>query len=142
RKRITRLVGHSSLPSSKVVALCHDSVAIATFLFTKYAVSRACCANIACRQVMNYAAPRSGFRAIRCTRALSARDWAWAARRSNYDSDAGQHKQLCEWQAEQKKGKNHKNDTHDLEMKALSNCGNQEHCSQEDGDAYVMGSDL
>jgi hypothetical protein len=46
--------------SSKFVAHCHDSVAIATFLFTKYAVSQACCAKIACRQMMNYAGTAIG----------------------------------------------------------------------------------
>ena len=40
---------------------------------------------------------------------------------SNYDSDAGQHKQLPKRQAKQQGGKNHKNDSHSLETKALSN---------------------
>ena len=35
--------------------------------------------------------------------------------------DTRQHEQLQEWQAEQQAGENHKNDTHGLEMKALSN---------------------
>jgi hypothetical protein len=40
---------------------------------------------------------------------------------SNYDSDAGQRKQLQQRQAKQQAGKNHKSDPHSLETKALSN---------------------
>src|SRR5947207_6929738 len=48
--------------------------------------------------------------------------------------DARQHKQLQKWQAEQQAGKNHKDDAHGLEMKALSNRRNQKHGSQENRD--------
>jgi len=41
--------------------------------------------------------------------------------RQEYDSDAGQHEQSQQRQAKQQAGKNHKNDPHSLETKALSN---------------------
>ena len=44
--------------------------------------------------------------------------------------DARQHQQSHEWQAEQEEGKNHENDAHGLEMKTLSNSGDQKHCGQ------------
>src|SRR5882724_3130607 len=47
----------------------------------------------------------------------------------------GQHKQSQPRQAKQQAGKNHKNDPHSLETKALSNGRNQKHGSQENGDA-------
>jgi hypothetical protein len=40
-----------------------------------------------------------------------------------HESDARQHEQLQKWQAKQQAGKNHENEPHGLEMKALSNCG-------------------
>jgi len=36
--------------------------------------------------------------------------------------DARQHEQLQKWEAKQQAGKNHENEAHGLEMKALSNC--------------------
>src|SRR5213080_1372520 len=58
------------------------------------------------------------------------------------DLDAGQYKQLQNWQTEQQAGKNHKNNAHRLETKALSNSGNQKHGGQKNRDAYVLISSL
>src|SRR5207249_7368829 len=59
---------------------------------------------------------------------------------SNHDLDARQHEQLQKWQAKQQAGKNHKNDAHDLEMKALPNGCNQEHSGQKNRNAHVLVS--
>src|SRR5438876_1210607 len=56
--------------------------------------------------------------------------------------DARQQEQSHEWQAEQKEGKKHENDAHGLEVKALSNGGNQKHGSQENRDPHVLVSGL
>ena len=63
-------------------------------------------------------------------------------RSQEHQSDAGQHKQSQKRQAKQQAGKNHKDDAHGLEMKALCNGRNQNHGGQENRDTYVLVSRL
>ena len=58
------------------------------------------------------------------------------------ESDARQHEQSRERQAEQQERQNHENDAHGLEMRALSNSRNQRHGGQENRDMHVLVSGL